>query len=134
MSKSNDLANLSNEQLIDAYIDLSRQQGVATRKEDIRKYNRLFDKVAAIERELRKRGDDVRKALLIPLLKLSSGESRIDYEAAQRRYNAAMELMAVAPDPAKATLEELAESALQDYVVRAGMALLNLERGRWKPR
>ena len=134
MSKSNDLANLSNEQLIDAYIDLSRQQGLATEKDDTRKYNRLFDKVAAISRELRRRGDDVRKTMLIPLLKRSPSEATFDFKVAQRRYNAAMDLMAVAPEIAKPTLEELANGPLIDYRARAGGALLHLERGIWKPR
>ncbi len=134
MSESNKLSGLTDQQLTDAYVELSRQQGEALLKEDTRKYNRPFDRVDAIGREHRKRGDDVRKTQLAPLHKLSSGESRIDWGTAQRRYNAAMDLMAVAPDLAKATLEGPAKGPLQDYVVRAGMSLLNLERGRWKPR
>lgn len=128
-----DLATQSNEQLIDLYVDLSRQQGAAMEKEDTRKYNRLYDKVGAVRRELRKRGDDVRQKTLIPLLKRAPGESVLDYSSSQRRYNAAMDLMAIAPDLAKATLEELANSPLQDYRVHAGMAMLDLERGIWKP-
>jgi Domain of unknown function (DUF2019) len=129
-----DLTTLSNQQLVDAYVELSRQQGAALLNEDTRKYNHLFDKVNAIYRELRKRGDDVRKAMLIPLLKRAPGESVIDYGTAQRRYNAAADLMGVAPDLAKPILEELANGALQDYCVRAGMDLLRYEKGAWKPR
>jgi len=132
MSKPNKLADLSNQQLIDEYVDLSRQQGAALEKDDTQKFNRLFDKFVPVREEIRRRGDEVRKEL-IPLLKRSPDESRLDYGAAQRRRNAAFDLMAIVPDLAKATLEELAKSPLLDISARASLSLSNLEDGIWKP-
>ena len=127
-----DLSALSKEQLAELFAELSREQGDAMQVEDTKRYNRLLDKLDAVKKEIRGRGDDARK-VLIPLLEASARDSISPYQAAQTRFNAAVELKAVAPELAKATLQSLATHGPRKYRGMAGMSLSFDAEGISKP-
>lgn len=122
-----DLMALSNEQLADAFAEISRQQGEAMEDENTRKYSRLLKKLQTISAELRSRGADARK-ILVPLLK-QGDEPSWSYQAAQRRYNAAQELEAVVPELARTTLEEIASRGPSMYRLMARTSLRRTDEG-----
>jgi hypothetical protein len=121
----------SNEELVAAFADLSRQQGAALETEDMRQHNRLFDKLRAIRDELRSRGAEAQK-LLIPLLEQGQQPS-LSYAAAQLRFNAAVGLKVVAPELAHATLESLSIRGPLTYRGMAGMSLSLMDQTTLKP-
>ncbi len=117
------LDTLTNAQLVARFTTLSLQQYGATEIDDSKTYTKLFHRIHAIESVLRKRGVDARRALL-PLLA---------HENAQVRLNAAHELLAIEPLRARAALDALSKSAPGPQMGRAGMALMRLDSGEYKP-
>ncbi len=118
-----ELDTLTDAQLVDRFTTLSLQQYDATEIDDSKTYTKLFHRLHAVDGVLRKRGLDARRALL-PLL---------DHKNAQVRLNAAHELLAIVPEHARATLEALAKFAPGPQRGRAGMALMRLDSGEYKP-
>ncbi len=118
-----ELDTLTDAQLVDRFTTLSLQQSDATEIDDNKTYTKLYHRLHAVAGVLRKRGLDARRALL-PLLA---------HENAQVRLNAAHELLAIEPQRARATLEALAKFAPGPQRGSAGMALLALDRGEYKP-
>jgi len=127
-----DLSAFSKEQLAEMFAELSREQGAAMEVEDTKRYNRVLDKLDTVKKEMRRRGDDVRK-VLIPLLEAPARDAISPYQAAQTRFNAAVELKAVAPELAKATLQSLATHGPLKYRGMAGMSLWFDDQGISKP-
>jgi len=123
----NDLNELTDEELVKQFTDMSLEQFETTYEEDdavaVPVYTRLYRAIHEISKILRARGAQSRRALL-PLLK---------HPNAQVRLNAAHELLAVVPQEAYATLETLAENAPGPQRGRAGMALHFLAEGVYKP-
>jgi hypothetical protein len=93
---------------------LSRRQG------DV---NQIVWELKAIETELRSRKGDQRRALL----------SLYDHKNMQVRLNAAKATLAIAPQMARAQLEAIRKSGWRPQAGEAGMSLINLERGIYKP-
>ena len=123
MSKTN-LEELTNAQLLERYTTQSLQQSDATYQEDgVAEYTRLYKSLDAISNVFRARGVEARKTL-VPLLK---------HRNAQVRLNAAHELLAVVPDEARAVLEDLSKSGPGPQRLSAGMALMHLDNGVYKP-
>jgi hypothetical protein len=93
----------------------------------------LIKHLQAIEEILRARGPEARK-VLVPLLSYRPGSLQLFADqTAQVRLNAAKELLAVVPDEARATLEELAAHGPSFQSGSAGMCLQLLDDGIFKP-
>lgn len=127
-----DLSSLSNEELADRFVNLSRQQGKALESENTTKYNKLFAELHLVGEELRARGDEARK-VLVPLLVAPVQEPAWSYQAAQVRFNAAVHLKAVVPELARSALEDLASKGPRKYRGMAGMSLSFDEQGVSRP-
>jgi len=118
-----DLRQLTNEVLAERFRALALEKSEALLESNIRAANRIFDKMHAIDQELRVRGIDARK-VLIPLL--DDPDMRVQYEAA-------LKSLAVAPQRALATIQAIAKRHLMPVSGEAGMALQALEDGIFKP-
>ena len=131
--KKPDLSALSTEQLVAMYIDISTQEAEALERNLLRRVNKLIDQERAVDETLRERGPEARRAL-IPLLDYVGQKSPwFAAERAQVRLNAAKTLLAIVPEQARATLEELAARAPGDQKLSASMCLWHLETGVYKP-
>ena len=125
------LQNLSTEQLAERFKQLSLQQGEAEMSNDMRTYNRRSQQLNDICAELGRRGAESRR-VLVPLLNCPRNAGPLS-AVAQCRYNAARELLAVEPDRARATLEELANSVTRFQMALARHTLGVLDNGTLKP-
>ena len=85
--------------------------------DNVGKYNKLFDFLIAVTRELKRRGVEERRELL----------TLFADENPQVRLQAAEHVYAVAPIEAKACLEAIAAARLPDQSLSAGMTLNGLE-------
>jgi len=85
--------------------------------DNVGKYNKLFDFLIAVTRELKRRGVEERRALL----------TLFADENPQVRLQAAKNVYAVAPIEAKACLAAIVAARLPDQSLSAGMMLNGLE-------
>ena len=113
----------STEQLVSLFTKYALQQDDAVLAFDVKETNRLFWKLEEIESELKSRPGDQRRALL-PLL---------DYPNQQVQVKAAKATLAIAPVAARSILEKIAETRYSPQQLEAGMSLVNLDRGIYKP-
>jgi Domain of unknown function (DUF2019) len=124
---------MSNEQLANAFVEISIKEADAMGLRKSREVNSLIRQLRAVEETLRSRGLEARKAL-VPLLGYSDARSSFAKELeAQVRLNAAKELLAVVPEQARATLEDLAAHGPSAQRGDAGMCLQFLDDGVFKP-
>jgi hypothetical protein len=114
---------MDTDQLIASYTEISVREDEAIDMHQMRKVRRLFDQLMVIKDVLRARGPDARRAL-IPLL---------SHRNAQVRLNAAKELMAVVPEQARATLEDIAENGPGQQSGDSGMFLRAIDEGEFRP-
>ncbi len=121
--KIGDIDNVPSDRLVEVYIDLSLDEDDAMLRNQITRASKAVRQRMRIEDVLRARGTQARRALL-PLLK---------HPNAQVRVNAGKHLLAVAPAEARATLEDLAAHGPGQQQGSAGMCLLLLDRGTFKP-
>jgi|SRR5579862_1618815 len=110
-------------QLVSEFAQVARRRGEAVLDSDVRRANRMFSLMQAIDHELRLRGRDARMALL-PLME---GENRFE------RYYAAKYLLGLVPDPARRVIEEIATPIYDALCGDAGMCLYALDKGIFKP-
>jgi uncharacterized protein DUF2019 len=87
------------------------------------KFNRLFDEMVKIEEELKMRDGDQRRELL----------DLYDHPNAQVRLNAVKATLVVAPEQSLNMLKTIAKSREYPQAGDAGMTLISLERGIFKP-
>jgi Domain of unknown function (DUF2019) len=90
---------------------------------DTDKYNRLFEEIRAIEDELKRRGEDERRALA----------SLLDHPSAQVRLNAAVATLALEPEAARQALELISDRNEYPQAPYARDMLWALDRGTYKP-
>jgi len=117
------LARLSNAELVELFREYAVMQQRVLLDSNTRKYNKLYDKMAAVDAELRSRGLEARKSLLALL---SDENFRV-------RYAAAVKSLGVDRDRAISVLREIEASHMMPEAGAAGMTLLHLERGVFKP-
>jgi uncharacterized protein DUF2019 len=86
-------------------------------------YNRLFEEINDIEQELKRRGEDERRALA----------SLFDHPSAQVRLNAAIATLALEPEAARQTLEFISDRNEYPQAPYARDMLWALDRGTYKP-
>lgn len=113
---------LSDSDLIAEFVKLAEQRGAANEDGDVPRSNRAARQMFSLDDIFRKRGRGVR-SLLLPLL---------DHRNEWVRYSAATRLLRIAPERARATIEQVA-AGVGPIAGDAGMTLYELDRGGWKP-
>lgn len=114
---------MTSDQLVERFTAISLEQDDALLGGEIARFNRLFDQKTAVVNELKSRTGDQR-ALLLKLFA---------HPNAQVRLNAAKATLAVAPDAARKMLHAIEDSKEFPQAGDAGMCLINLDRGIFKP-
>lgn len=117
------LDTMTSQAVVDEYVAIGMRQDQAIEQFDNRTFNRLVPRQMAIAAELKSRAGDERR-LLVPLL---------EHPNWQVKLNAAHDLLVVAPEIARATLEAIALSKHYPHAGDAGMSLRALEQGIFKP-
>lgn len=123
MTKSVDLAKMSVPQLVERFTALALGQFEAELYGEIAKYNRLYDQLEAIERELKNRTGDERTALI----------SLLAHENPQVRLDAAQATLAVAPAAARQALQDISDRNEYPQAAYARGTLMSLQKGTRKP-
>jgi cytochrome c oxidase assembly protein Cox11 len=117
------LDKLSVAQLVDRFAAIGIQQYEAHLIDDTAGYKPLFWQMVAIEKELKSRPGDQRRALL-PLFEHPNMEVRL---------KAAKATLAIAPKQARQIVESIAASRCFPQAGDAGMCLEMLDRGIFVP-
>ena len=117
------ISEMNVEQLVERFVDIALDQDIAIHQYDTAKFNRLFEQMEAVDGELKARVGDQRRALL----------RLYGHPNAQVRLTAAKATLAVAPDAARHLLQTIADSHEHPHAGDAGMCLVALDRGIFKP-
>ena len=117
------LQDLSVDQLLERFTAIALEQDQALLMDEIARFNKLFDQMDAVKKELRSRSGDQRRALL----------ALYDHPNIQVRLKAAVGTLAVEPESARKLLQTIAESREYPQAADAGMTLGELDRGIFKP-
>jgi len=116
-------SKMSIEELVDRFAEISIAQSKALEWDEIREFNRLYKNMDRVGNEIEKRGVDTR----VNLMRLYS------HPNLHVRLNAAIRTLAIAPQEARAVLESIYASKKLPQSLHAGMTLLNLDNGVFKP-
>jgi ParB-like chromosome segregation protein Spo0J len=122
--KQAQLMNLTVDQLVQQFTKVTLEQDKALLLDDFAEFNRLFAEMESIKDELSSRDGDQRRALL----------RLYDHPNTQVRLKAVKATLAVAPVLARQALQAIADSEEFPQAGEAGMSLVNLDRGIFKPR
>lgn len=118
-----DTSAMSTGELIDQFVQLSIQQGIAIDLSDGLEINRLGGKIFRIKDELKRRSGDHGRSLI----------RLLGHRNPYVRYNAATSLIRTVPVEAREVLETIANSNWYPLAGHAGMYLSNLDSGLFKP-
>lgn len=121
--KQVDLQHMAVGQLVERFVAVTLAQDEALLLDEHTNFKRLFEEMEAVKAELKSRDGDQRRALL----------RLYDHPNAQVRLKAVKATLAVAPDLARSALEAIANSKEYPQAGEAGMSLINLDRGIFKP-
>lgn len=113
----------TDEELVDDFTSVGIDQFNALMGEDIEEFNCLYAEMDDIDKELRQRGPNARRAL-VRLYK---------HPNLQVRLKAAARTLAIAPEDARRVIEEIANSKSYPQAGDAGMTLYNLDMGIFVP-
>ncbi len=122
MRQSN-LGDLTLDDLVERFAEIGVAQSKALDADDTIKFNRLFDTLMEVEKELKRRPGDQRKSLT----------TFYSYPNMQVRLNAAKATLAVAPQAARHVIELIAASTWPPQCYDARMCLSALDDGIFKP-
>jgi hypothetical protein len=117
------LNDMTVDQLVECFAAIALDQDRALLRNEIRRFNRLFDEMEAVKENLRTRDGDQRLALL----------RLYDHPNAQVRLKAAKATLAIAPDAARRTLQGIVDSREYPQAGDAGMTLDDLDAGSFEP-
>lgn len=117
------LSNMTVKQLVEHFKSIALAQAHAIEFEANRNFNKLYDEMEAVRRELKSREGDQRRALL-PLLQERS---------AQVRLKAAISLLKLEPAAARAALVKIVDNREDPQNADALGMLRSLEQGRYVP-
>ena len=122
--KQPSLPDMTIDQLVERFSDLALEQDKALLGENIPRINQLSESIEEVKSELQGREGDQRRALL----------RLYDHPNAQVRLKAVKATLAVEPVVARRMLEIIADSREYPQAGDAGMSILSLERGIYKPK
>src|SRR5262245_22671963 len=114
---------LTVDQLVDHFAVIGVEQDEAEQAEDNAKYRRLFYQMSEVQKELKMRTGDQRRALV----------ALFDYPNMQVRLMAAQYALAVVPQDARRTIEAIAASTWAPQCYDARMCLSMLDEGKFVP-
>jgi hypothetical protein len=117
------LAELTDQQLLQNFIEISLAQDDSLLDEDVPRYNALFKQLSRVVNELRDRPGDSRRVVI----------QLYGHENLQVSLNAANETLALAPEQARRELARIKATKQQPQAMDAGMALRILDLGIFKP-
>jgi hypothetical protein len=123
MNTNSTLKTMTVEQLVDRFAELGVAQDEAELYSRITLVNRLYRQMDAIDKELRARGSEARLALTKLFM----------HPNMQVKVQAAKFSLGVVPEAARNLLEEISISRHYPQAGDAGMSLVNLDRGIFKP-
>ncbi len=118
-----DVRKATTDELVDRFAAVCVEQSKALDEDEIAKFNRLYDAMAAIRDELKARSGDQRYALL----------ALFNHHNFQVQLQAARATLAVAPAESRRLIEKIAASRWYPQAGDAGMTLANLDRGVFVP-
>jgi hypothetical protein len=121
--KTPQLRNVPLRKLYERFIFASVDQHKSLVAGDHTSYNRLFEEVVAIEKELKRRGEDERRALV----------SLFSDPSAQVRLNAAIATLALEPEAARQALQLISDRNEYPQAPYARDMLWALDKGTYKP-
>jgi hypothetical protein len=110
-------------ELVELFVVIALAEDEALLYDDVPKFNELFSELSAVKKELKARDGDQRRALI----------GLYSHKNAQVRLMAAKATLAVEPEQARGLLEALASSHEFPQAGDAGMTLLALDEGIFKP-
>jgi hypothetical protein len=116
------VAGLTVEELVARFTAIAIAQDEALLYSDTSKYNRLYDEMDEIDKELRSRGTDARLALA----------GLYNHPNLQVRMKAAVHTLAIRAD-AREVLQAISDSRELPQAFHAGMTLRAIDRGIFKP-
>jgi hypothetical protein len=122
MSEDN-LQILTVDQLVGRFATIGVEQDEAEKAEDNAKYRRLFYQMSEVQKELKTRPGDQRRALV----------KLFDYPNMQVRLMAAQYALGVVPQDARRTIEAIAASTWAPQCYDARMCLGMLDEGKFIP-
>jgi hypothetical protein len=111
------IENLTTEELVAQFSDLALDQHEAVETFQTARYNRLYDRMMLVKKELKARDGDHRRAL-IPLLASPN---------IQVRFMAAYALLTIVPDQVRTVLEGIRASGRSPQCIDAGYTLDRFE-------
>ncbi len=117
------IEDMTVDQLVGRFIKIGIAQDQALLYDEYGKFNRLFDEMNHIDQELRRRGTAARLALV----------RLYDHPNMQVRLKAAVRTLGVVPEAARNVIARIAESHFFPQAGDAGMTLVNLDSGLFKP-
>jgi hypothetical protein len=117
------LERLTIDELVDSFAEIGIAQDDALFHDQYAKFNRLYDKMQAVDDELQRRGRDARLAL----------RRLYVHPNFQVRLQAAKWTLGVAPAEARQVIQKIYDSKLYPQAGDAGMCLSNLDDGTFKP-
>lgn len=123
MMKRIKLSYTTTSDLVRLFAEICVVQDEASLGGEIAKFNRLFKRMMEVSNELKSRDGDQRSELI----------ALFSHPNMQVRVQAAKLTLAVAPVEARAQLQAIADSQWFPQAGDAGMSLLNLERGVFRP-
>jgi hypothetical protein len=121
--KRPDVQAMSVDQLVEQFTAIALDQDRAITLDDSAKYNRLFDRMENIKELLKSREGDQRGAL----------EPLLQHRNAQVRLKAAIALLAVEPEAARATLQAISDKSEYPQAADARGMMRALDEGRYVP-
>ena len=121
--KTPQLRNVPLRKLYERFIFASVDQHKSLVAGDHTSYNRLFEEVVAIEKELKRRGEDERRALV----------SLFSDPSAQVRLNAAIATLALEPEAARQALQLISDRNEYPQAPYARDMMWALDKGTYKP-
>lgn len=121
--KSKNLAELTVDELVERFADIGLAQYKALDNDEVRKFNKLYGQMDAVDNELRARGREARLALL----------ELYTHPNMQVRLKAAVRTLGVAPEAARSVIQAIADSKWPPQYLDAGMTLTNLDNGTFVP-
>lgn len=116
--------DMTGEQLVERFLAIALEQDYVERMDEpVAEYNRLFGLMDEVKRELKSRPGDGRHAL-VPLL---------DHANAHVRLKAAIATLALAPEAARSTLQELSDRNRPPEASSAREMMEALDDGTYTP-
>lgn len=110
-------------ELVERFTAIGLEQDEALLLDEIGKYNRLYDDMEALEKELKERTGDRRDSLL----------SLFDHKNAQVRLKAAIATLAIEPEAARKVLQNISDQNEYPQAASARSMMRALDEGRYIP-